>query len=111
MFQEMTFSFIGFVGSAKTENKNGTAVTTLRVAKTDVWSDRDGEKKERTHWYSVVSFAPYAAELVTSGSLKKGRYVVLRGDIRENRWEKDGEEKTELQLVADFIRFADPKPE
>jgi len=111
MFQEMTFSFIGFVGNAKTEVKNGRKITTLRVAKTDRWTDTDGQVQERTNWYTVTAFSDYAAELVGSGSITKGRYLVIRGDIRENRWEKDGKENSELQLVADVIRFADPKPE
>ena len=38
MFQEMTFNFIGFVGSAKTETKNSRKISTLRVARTDRWT-------------------------------------------------------------------------
>jgi len=111
MFQEMTFSFIGFVGSAKTETKNGRKISTLRVARTDRWNGPNDEPQERTNWFTVTAFSDFVADLVASGSLTKGRYVVIRGDIRENRWEKDGKENSELQLVADFIRFADPKPE
>jgi len=111
MFQEMTFSFIGFVGSAKTETKNSRKISTLRVARTDRWTGPNDEPQERTHWFTVTDFSEATAELISAGAISKGRYLVIRGDIRENRWEKDGKENSELQLVANFIRFADPKPE
>ncbi|GAB6053112.1 hypothetical protein JCM17960_19320 [Magnetospira thiophila] len=112
MYTHMNFTGKGFIGSTKTETRNGTNVGTLRIAKTDTWKDRnDGEKKERTSWFTVTVFAPGLLDMIDKGWLAKGRYIEVTGDLRENRWTKDDKEFSEVQLVADTIRFLDRKPE
>ncbi len=111
MYTHMTFTGKGFIGSARSEVRNGTRVGTLRIAKTDTWTDRnDGEKRERTSWFSVTVFAPGLLDRIDRGWLAKGRYVEVAGDLRENRWETNGQERVEVQLIADTVRFLDRKP-
>lgn len=111
MFQEMTFSFMGFIGKAETRTANGTSVSTLRVAVTEGWNDGDGNRRERTHWFTLTSFSKSVAQLIEAGDMTKGRYIVARGDIRENRWtDKDGTERLDIQFIVHRIHFAQPKP-
>ena len=36
----------------------GDAVTNLRIATTETWKDKSGEKQEKTEWHTVVLFGP-----------------------------------------------------
>ena len=38
----------------------GDAVTNIRIATTDTWKDKAGEKQEKTEWHSVVFFGRQA---------------------------------------------------
>ena len=35
--------------------QNNTPVATFSIATTDQWSDRNGEKQERTEWHRIVA--------------------------------------------------------
>lgn len=113
MHTSMIFTGKGFIGGAKAETNNGTRVGTIRLAKTDNWKDKaSGEKKERTHWFTVTTFVPHQIEMIEKGWLTKGRYIEVSGELRDNRWiDKDGEEHFSVQLIADTINFLDRKPE
>ncbi len=50
---------------------NGTAVTTFRVATHRQYSGPDGERREETEWFSVVTWARLAE--TCSQYLSKGR--------------------------------------
>lgn len=111
MYQEMTFNFIGFVAKAETHSAKNTRYSTLRVARSSRWNDKEGKTQERTDWFTLTSFSEAITELVESGSLTKGRYIIARGEVRENRWtDKDGTDRFDVQFIARTIHFADKKP-
>ena len=111
MHTNMDFTGKGFIGSAKAETTNGTRIGTIRMAKTDSWKDDKGERRERTHWFSITSFNPSVIDMIEKGWLTKGRYIEATGDLRDNRWtDKDGVERSTVQLVVDRINFLDRKP-
>lgn len=111
MHTNMDFTGKGFIGSSEAKTVNGTKIGTIRIAKSDSWKDKDGEKKERTHWFTITCFNPAIIEMIEKGWLAKGRYIEVQGDLRENRWtDKDGDEHFDVQLVADKVNFLDRKP-
>ncbi len=63
----------------------GNVVTTLSVATSDRWKDKDsGEQKERTEWHRVVLFGKLAE--IAGDYAQKGATVAIRGAIRTRKW-------------------------
>src|SRR3990167_1621693 len=56
---------------------NGNAVTTFRVATTRSFSGADGERREETEWFSIVTWARLAE--TCAHYLTKGRQVYVEG--------------------------------
>ncbi len=49
--------------------------------------------------------------MVEKSWLSKGRYIEVAGSLRDNRWtDKDDQEHFDVQLVAEWVNFLDPKP-
>lgn len=68
---------------------NGDQVTTVRLATTDKWKDKQsGETREATEWHRVV-FYRKLAEIVGQYT-KKGSQLYVEGRLRTRKWQKDG---------------------
>ena len=84
---------------------SGEAVTNMRIATTDTWKDKSGEKQERTEWHNVALFGRLAE--IASEYLKKGRSVYIEGRLRTRldsmRLLADN---TERNLTSKQIEFA-----
>ena len=82
---------------------NGTAVTTFRVATHRQYSGPDGERREETEWFSVVTWARLAE--TCSQYLSKGRQVFVEGRMRTRSWEgQDGQTRYRTELVAETVK-------
>ena len=78
---------------------SGTAVSNLRLATTEVFSNRDGEKNKRTEWHRVVAFGRLAE--ICSQYLKKGRQVYIEGRLQTREWEdKSGDKRYTTEIIA-----------
>lgn len=80
--------------------QNGGIVTTLSVATSEEWKDRQtGEKRERTEWHRVVIFNPGLAK-VAANYLKKGSRVYLEGKLQTRKWtDSNGHDKYTTEIV------------
>ncbi len=80
---------------------NGDQVTTVRLATTESWKDKNsGEKREITEWHRVV-FYRKLAEIVGQYT-KKGSQLYVEGRIRTRKWQdKDGQDRytTEIERL------------
>ena len=82
----------------------GDAVTNLRIATTETWKDKSGEKQEKTEWHSVVLFGRQAE--IAGEYLKKGRSVYIEGRLQTRKYtDKDGVEKYSTEIVADRMQL------
>jgi len=82
----------------------GDAVTTLNIATSEQWKDKNGEKQERTEWHRVVLFGRQAE--VAGEYLKKGRSVYIEGRLQTRKYtDKDGVEKYSTEIVADRMQL------
>ncbi len=82
----------------------GDAVTNLRIATTDVWKDKAGEKQEKTEWHTVVLFGRQAE--IAGEYLKKGRPVYIEGRLQTRKWtDKEGVEKYSTEVVGDRMQL------
>ena len=83
---------------------NGAAVTTFNVAANESWNDQNGERKERTEWFSVVTWNKLAE--TCAAHLAKGRQVYVEGRLQTRSWEgQDGQKRYRTEVVAETVRF------
>ncbi len=82
----------------------GDAVTNLRIATTEQWKDKSGEKQEKTEWHSVVLFGRTAE--IAAEYLKKGRSVYIEGRLQTRKYtDKEGVEKYSTEIVGDRMQL------
>jgi single-strand DNA-binding protein len=83
---------------------SGDAVTNIRVATTDTWKDKSGEKQEHTEWHRVAFFGKLAE--IAGEYLKKGSPVYVEGRIRTRKWQdKEGQDRYSTEIVADRMQL------
>jgi single-strand DNA-binding protein len=83
---------------------SGSPVANFRIATSEQWTDRNGEKQERTEWHRIVVWGKQAE---TCGEyLRKGRSVYVEGRLQSREWEdKDGNKRTTVEVNADRVLF------
>jgi single-strand DNA-binding protein len=82
----------------------GDAVTNLRLATTETWKDKSGEKQEKTEWHTVVLFGRQAE--IAAEYLKKGRSVYIEGRLQTRKYtDKEGVEKYSTEVVGDRMQL------
>ncbi len=82
----------------------GDAVTNIRVATTDTWKDKNGEKQEKTERHTVVFFGRQAE--IAGEYLKKGRQVYVEGRLQTRKWQdKEGQDRYTTEIVADRMQM------
>jgi len=82
----------------------GDAVTNLRIATTETWKDKSGDKQEKTEWHSVVLFGRQAE--IAGEYLKKGRSVYIEGRLQTRKYtDKEGVEKYATEIVGDRMQL------
>lgn len=94
---------IGIVGSDPDARffPSGDAVTTVRLATSETWLDKQsGERRERTEWHRVV-FTGRVGE-VAAEYVRKGSKIYVEGSIRSNTYKKDGVDvwRTEIRALS-----------
>ena len=86
----------------------GAAVTTLSIATSDSWKDRDtGEDQERTEWHRVVLWRRLAE--IAGEYLNKGSKVYIEGQLQTRKWEQEGQTRYTTEIIARDIQFLDSK--
>jgi single-strand DNA-binding protein len=83
---------------------SGDAVANIRIATTDNWKDKSGDKQEHTEWHRVSFFGKLAE--IAGEYLKKGSPVYIEGRIRTRKWQdKEGQDRYSTEIVADRIQL------
>lgn len=88
---------------------NGQAVSTVNIATTTVWKDKEsGNNQERTEWHRVVFFRRLAE--IVGEYLKKGAKVYIEGSLKTRKWtDKNGIERYTTEIIADEMQMLDSK--
>ncbi len=85
---------------------NGNPVTSFRIAISRVYSTQDGEKKQETDWFTVVTWGKQAESC--NQFLTKGRKVYVEGSLRSRNWEsQDGQKRSRIEIIASRVLFLD----
>ena len=78
---------------------SGTAVANFTVATSERFTDKSGDKQERTEWHRIVAWGRLAE--ICNEYLRKGKQVYLEGRLQTREWEdKDGNKKYTTEIVA-----------
>ena len=97
---------VGNLGDAPESRSlnNGGEVVNLRVATSESWKDRDGNRQERTEWHRVVIFNENLGRVAKS-YLKKGSKVYLEGQIQTRKWQdQSGADRYSTEIVLQRFR-------
>ena len=80
----------------------GAAVATLNLATTEVWTDKGGQRQEKTEWHRIVLWGKQAESL--QEYLTKGKQIYVEGRLQTRQWDdKDGNKKYTTEIKADRI--------
>ncbi len=83
---------------------NGGEVVNMRVATSEQWKDRDGNRQERTEWHNVVIFNENLGRVAKS-YLRKGSKVYLEGQIQTRKWQdQSGNDRYTTEVVLQRFR-------
>ncbi len=83
---------------------DGSAIANIRIATTESWKDKSGEKQEKTEWHRVVFYGRTAE--VVGEYLKKGSAVYVEGRIQTRKWQdKDGQDRYTTEIVGDRMQM------
>lgn len=88
---------------------NGTVVCNFSLATTEKYTDKSGEKQNKTQWHNITCFGK-TAELAAR-FLCKGSKTYIEGKITYNVYDdKDGNQKVRTDIVAQNLTFLTFKP-
>ena len=85
---------------------NGNPVTSFRLATTRGYTAGDGEKRQETEWFTIVTWNRLAE--LCNQHLGKGRKVYVEGRFQSRSWEgRDGVTRNRSEIVANQVLFLD----
>src|SRR6266446_5270663 len=83
---------------------NGGEVVNMRVATSEQWKDRDGNRQERTEWHNVVIFNENLGR-VAKNYLRKGSKVYVEGQLQTRKWtDQSGNDRYSTEIVLQRFR-------
>lgn len=84
---------------------SGGAVTSISVATSEQWTDKQsGQKQERTEWHNVTFFGRLAE--IAGEYLRKGSQVYIEGSLRTEKWQaKDGTDRYTTKIIANEMQM------
>jgi single-strand DNA-binding protein len=83
---------------------NGSAVTSFTLAVNRNYSSKEGERREETEWFEVVTWNKLAE--ICSQFLQKGRQAYVEGRLHTRSWDgQDGQKRYRTEVVAETVLF------
>lgn len=80
--------------------ETGVKVASFRLATTERFTGKSGEKTEHTEWHSIVAWRGLAE--IAEKFLRKGNTVYIEGRLRTREWEdKDNNKRFTTEILAD----------
>jgi single-strand DNA-binding protein len=83
---------------------SGQGVCEMRLATSESWNDKNGQRQERTEWHRIVVWGKRAE--ICSKYLAKGRQVYIEGRIQTRSYDdKDGNKRYITEIIANDVQF------
>ena len=88
---------------------NGNSVAKFSLATDDRYTDKSGEKQERTEWHNIVAWGKLAE--ICGQYLRKGKLIYIEGSIRTDSWDdkETGQKKYRTEIWANQMQMLDRK--
>ena len=88
--------------------QSGTAVCSLSVATDESYTDRDGNKVDRTEWHRISCFQKQAENC--ANFLTKGSLIYVEGSLTTRKWQdQQGQDRYTTEIKAERVQFLDRK--
>jgi single-strand DNA-binding protein len=82
----------------------GAPVCNFSLATSENWTDKSGQKQERTEWHRVVVWGKLAE--LCNQYLSKGRQAFVEGRLQTRQWDdKDGQKRYTTEINATTVQF------
>jgi len=82
----------------------GQAVANFRIATSESWTDKNGQKQERTEWHRIVVWGKLAE--LCGEYLAKGRQCFVEGRLQTREWmDKENRKNYTTEVVANNVVF------
>jgi single-strand DNA-binding protein len=86
----------------------GAAVARFSLATNETWTDRNGERQERTEWHNIVVWNKLAE--ICEQYLAKGKLIYIEGRIQTREYDdKDGNKRRITEIVANEMKMLGSK--
>jgi single-strand DNA-binding protein len=83
---------------------NGGEVVNLRLATSESWKDKSGNRQERTEWHQVVIFNEGLGKVAKS-YLRKGSQCFIEGALQTRKWtDQSGNDRYTTEIVLQKYR-------
>lgn len=90
---------------------SGTSLAKFSVATDEKFTDREGQRQERTEWHNIIVWGKLAD--ICGQYLRKGKLVYIEGSLRTDSWEdkESGKKMYRTEIVANEMRMLGPRGE
>lgn len=83
---------------------SGSAVCNFSLATSESWTDKQGQKQEKTEWHRIVVWGKLAE--LCNQYLAKGRQAYVEGALYTEQWDdKDGNKRYTTKINARTVQF------
>lgn len=82
----------------------GQPVANFRIATSESWTDKSGQKQERTEWHRIVVWGKLAE--LCGEYLAKGRQCFVEGRLQTREWtDKENRKNYTTEIIANNVVF------
>ena len=83
---------------------SGQAVANFRIATNESWTDKQGQKQDRTEWHRIVVWGKLGE--LCGEYLAKGRQCYVEGRLQTREWtDKENKKNYTTEIVANSVVF------
>ena len=85
----------------------GNTVAKFTVATDEKFTDREGNKQERTEWHNIAAWGRLGE--ICGQYLRKGKLVYIEGSLRTDSWDdkETGQKRYKTEIVAREMKMLD----
>ena len=90
--------------------ESGAKLARLRIATSESYTTKDGQKVENTEWHSVTVWRQLAD--IAEKYLAKGRQVYIEGKLQTRSWKgEDGSDRYATEIVGERMQLIGGRPD
>ena len=87
------------------EIEEGKVVANFGLATHRIYRKEGGERVDQTEFHELVAWGKTAQR--AGMILRRGRLAYVRGTLKTDHWEKDGQKRSQTRIVVDEFRVLD----